>query len=65
MRILVRINPPSVPKSFGCCLAQQVASVGLMPGSWIAAAAIESGTTLPHKDPEFRRLHALAQERLV
>jgi len=32
--------------------------------AWIAAAAIETGAILVHKDPEFEPLIGLAQERL-
>ena len=33
--------------------------------AWIAAAALRSGTTLLHKDPEFQAIEGLAQEQLV
>jgi len=33
--------------------------------AWIAAAALESGTTLLHKDPEFEAIAGLAQEWLA
>lgn len=32
--------------------------------AWIAAAALETGATLVHKDPEFENLPGLAEERL-
>ena len=32
--------------------------------AWVAAAALESGATLVHKDPEFEQLTGLMEERL-
>jgi predicted nucleic acid-binding protein len=32
--------------------------------AWIAAAALETGATLVHKDPEFEKLIGLLEERL-
>ncbi len=32
--------------------------------AWIAAAALELGATLVHKDPEFENLPGLSEERL-
>lgn len=32
--------------------------------AWIAAAALEQGATLVHKDPEFENLPGLSEERL-
>ena len=33
--------------------------------AWIAASAVQSGTTLLHKDPEFQLIEGLAQEWLA
>lgn len=32
--------------------------------AWIAASALENGSTLIHKDPEFEKLPGLSEERL-
>ncbi|MEX1317169.1 MAG: PIN domain-containing protein [Synechococcaceae cyanobacterium] len=45
--------------------AQLKASHALsLADAWIAAAALHSGSTLLHKDPEFQAIDALAQEWL-